>query len=156
MTGVKSKQAYVDEVSRLDELIGSGSIKQFAMLVCDVNGLKHINDTYGHKAGDEYICAASKLICENFKHSPVFRTGGDEFVAILEKQGFEGRHDCVAAFNLQVEENVKVEGKVVVSVGLTDFVPGQDKNVHDVFERADALMYKRKMQLKAMGAKTRA
>lgn len=156
MTGVKSKQAYVDEVSRLDELIGSGSIKQFAMLVCDVNGLKHINDTYGHKAGDEYICAASKLICENFKHSPVFRTGGDEFVAILENQGFEGRHDCVAAFNRQVEANVKEEGKVVVSVGLTDFVPGQDKNVHDVFERADALMYKRKMQLKAMGAKTRA
>ena len=65
MTGVKSKQAYVDEVSRLDELIGSGAIKQFAMLVCDVNGLKHINDTYGHKAGDEYICAASKLICES-------------------------------------------------------------------------------------------
>jgi hypothetical protein len=45
---------------------------------------------------------------------------------------------------------------VVVSVGLSEFVPGQDKNVHDVFERADALMYKRKMQLKAMGAKTRA
>ena len=61
MTGVKSKQAYVDEVSRLDELIGSGSIKQFAMLVCDVNGLKHINDTYGHKAGDEYISNTSAL-----------------------------------------------------------------------------------------------
>ena len=156
MTGVKSKQAYVDEVSRLDRLIGSGTLQEFAMIVCDVNGLKHINDTYGHKAGDEYICAACKLICENFKYSPVFRTGGDEFVAILEKRGFEERFDSVAAFNRQVEENVKEEGKVVVSVGLSEFVPGQDQNVHDVFERADALMYQRKKQLKGMGAKTRA
>ena len=38
-------------------------------------------------------------------------------------------------------------------MGLSEYVPGQDKNVHDVFERADALMYKRKIQLKGMGAK---
>ncbi len=155
MTGVKSKQAYVDMIELLNRKIAEGSMEKFAVLACDVNGLKHINDTYGHKAGDEYICAASDLICLHFKHSPVFRTGGDEFVAILEDRGFDDRHACVEAFNRQVEANVKEEGKVVVSVGLTEYVPGQDKNVHDVFERADALMYKRKMQLKGMGAKTR-
>ncbi|MBQ8700511.1 MAG: amino acid permease [Acidaminococcaceae bacterium] len=155
MTGVKSKQAYVDTVNLLNLKIQEGAVKKFAMLVCDVNGLKHINDTFGHKAGDEYICAASDLICQHFKNSPVFRTGGDEFVAILEDRGYVERKACVEAFNRQVEANVKEEGKVVVSVGLSEYIPGQDQNVHDVFERADALMYKRKMQLKGMGAKTR-
>ena len=155
MTGVKSKQAYVDSLNLINLKIQENEIERFALLVCDVNGLKHINDTYGHKAGDEYICAASDLICQHFKQSPVFRTGGDEFVAILEGRGFEMRFDSMASFNRAVEENVKQEGKVVVSVGLSDFVPGQDKNAHDVFERADALMYQRKMQLKGMGAKTR-
>ena len=155
MTGVKSKQAYVDSLDLINRKIQENEIERFALLVCDVNGLKHINDTYGHKAGDEYICAASDLICQHFKQSPVFRTGGDEFVAILEGRGFEMRFNSIASFNRVVEENVKQEGKVVVSVGLSDFVPGQDKNAHDVFERADALMYQRKMQLKGMGAKTR-
>ena len=155
MTGVKSKQAYLDTLNLMDLKIQEGVMEKFALLVCDVNGLKHINDTYGHKAGDEYICAASDLICQNFKHSPVFRTGGDEFVVVLEAQGFDERQECMDSFNRQVEANVKEEGKVVVSVGLSDYVPGQDKNVHDVFERADGLMYKRKMHLKSMGAKTR-
>ena len=155
MTGVKSKQAYLDTLNLMDLKILEGVMEKFALLVCDVNGLKHINDTYGHKAGDEYICAASNLICQNFKHSPVFRTGGDEFVVVLEAQGFDERQECMDSFNRQVEANVKEEGKVVVSVGLSDYVPGQDKNVHDVFERADGLMYKRKMHLKSMGAKTR-
>ena len=155
MTGVKSKQAYVDTLNMMDLHIQENVITPFSLIVCDVNGLKHINDTYGHKAGDEYICAASDLICQHFKNSPVFRTGGDEFVVVLEDRGFADRFKSMAAFNRQVEQNVKEEGKVVVSIGLSDYIPGKDKNVHDVFERADALMYKRKMQLKAMGAKTR-
>jgi GGDEF domain-containing protein len=49
----------------------------------DLNDLKHINDRYGHERGDEYIVNCCRLICQVFKHSPVFRIGGDEFVALL-------------------------------------------------------------------------
>jgi len=67
----------------LGAVSGLGEAPEFGVIGCDVNGLKKINDTLGHKAGDEYICAACKMLCEYFKHSPVFRIGGDEFVVIL-------------------------------------------------------------------------
>ena len=66
LTGVKSKHAFVDKEIEIDEKIERGLPFEFGVIVCDVNGLKHINDTLGHKAGDEYIKSACMLICEYF------------------------------------------------------------------------------------------
>lgn len=154
LTGVKNKNAYAEKESDINEQIKLGLIDQFSVVVCDVNGLKHINDTFGHKAGDAYICASCKMICEIFKHSPVYRIGGDEFVVIMTGGDFEIRDQLMETLNKQVEENIALE-KAVVSAGVSDYVKGADKNMHEVFERADGLMYKRKHELKAMGAKTR-
>ena len=52
------------------------------------------------------------------------------------------------------EENIKAD-KVVIASGMSDFIEGEDKNVHSVFERADAIMYQNKQALKGMGARTR-
>ena len=154
MTGVKSKLAYAEMTHRMDQMILDKTAGQFAVVACDVNGLKHINDTYGHKAGDEYIRSASRLICEFFKHSPVFRTGGDEFVAVLEGHDYENRKAIIEEMDKRVESNI-ASGGVVVSARFADFDTENDKYYHDVFERADALMYVRKKQLKGLGAKTR-
>ena len=77
------KHAYVDAVAELNTKIDGAAADPFAVAVCDVNGLKAINDTLGHQAGDKLIREASMLICNTFKHSPVYRVGGDEFVVIL-------------------------------------------------------------------------
>jgi diguanylate cyclase (GGDEF)-like protein len=155
MTGVKSKQAYADKLAELEERARNGELRDFAFLVADVNGLKYINDTFGHKAGDAYICDASALICRHFKHCPVYRIGGDEFVALMEGDGFASRHADLAAFNRDVESNMKVDRMVVVSAGISEYRPGKDKNVHEAFERADEAMYERKKLLKSQGARTR-
>lgn len=76
LTGVKSKHAFAETEEGMNCAIARKKIESFAVIVCDVNGLKHINDTQGHKAGDQYIREAGVLICNTFKHSPVFRTGG--------------------------------------------------------------------------------
>ena len=123
-------------------------------MVCDVNGLKFINDTLGHQSGDEYICAACKLVCKTFAHSPVYRVGGDEFVAFLAGEDYEARAALLEKIDRQSETNIGSKD-VVVSAGLAEYVPGEDADVHAVFERADARMYARKKQLKAMGAATR-
>jgi diguanylate cyclase (GGDEF)-like protein len=154
MTGVKSKLAYTEAVGNIDRKIAEKTEGDFAVVVCDVNGLKHINDTLGHKAGDEYIRSASKLICEYFKHSPVFRTGGDEFVVILEGRDFENRALLMKAMDKRVEANIALQ-EVVVSASYSDFDKEKDTKFHDAFERADALMYERKKWLKKMGARTR-
>ena len=151
---MKSKHAYVETEHLFDERIAGGEAEDFAALVCDVNGLKHINDTQGHQAGDRYICDAAALICKYYKHSPVFRIGGDEFVVILEGADYEQRQQILTELDRLIESHIGTDG-VVVSIGLSEYRPGKDRTFHAVFERADDLMYRRKQQLKKMGARTR-
>ena len=151
LTGVKSKQSYAEQENKLNQQIMSGSLREFAIVACDLNNLKITNDTKGHKAGDELLRSASRLICEYYAHSPVFRTGGDEFEVILQGRDYEHRHTILADVNKTVEQNL-TEGKVVVAFGMSDFIPGEDKNLQDVFIRADEIMYRRKNDLKRMEA----
>jgi diguanylate cyclase (GGDEF)-like protein len=154
LTGVKSKHAYTIQEELMGGEIAEGKAGEFAVIVCDVNGLKKINDTLGHKAGDEYIRAACNMLCEYFKHSPVYRVGGDEFVVLLQGRDFDTRHEIMRDINEKIEANIGEE-KVVMSLGLSVFDPENDKTFHEVFKRADGLMYERKTQLKKMGAVTR-
>ena len=154
LTGVKSKHAFLLREKEFDAAIRENTAEAFAVAVCDVNGLKKINDTLGHKAGDEYIIKASRMICDIFQHSPVFRTGGDEFVAILTGRDYLIRKELVLALHDRSAAHISTD-EVVVSGGLSDYEPGKDTSFHDVFERADALMYEEKQLLKGMGAATR-
>ena len=154
LTGVKSKHAYTIQEELIGGEIAEGKAADFAVIVCDVNGLKKINDTLGHKAGDEYIRAACDMLCEYFKHSPVYRVGGDEFVVLLQGKDYDRRAEIMLDINKEIEANITLE-KVVMSLGLSDFDPENDKSFHEVFKRADGLMYERKQQLKSMGAVTR-
>ncbi len=154
LTGVKSKHAFLLTQKQLDASIEAGSPEKFAVVVCDVNGLKVINDTLGHKAGDEYILSASKMICDIFQHSPVYRTGGDEFVVVLTGRDYLIRKELLLALHDRSVEHISTK-EVVISGGLSDFSPGADTSFHEVFERADALMYEEKKLLKGMGAISR-
>ena len=154
LTGVKSKLAYAEGERMINEEIDAGLINEFAIAVCDVNGLKQINDTLGHKAGDEYIKAACKFICDHVVYSPVYRIGGDEFVVILTGTDYANRDKIINTLNKGAVDAV-TNGGPVVSVGISDFQPGRDNDFKEVFERADAMMYERKKHLKGIGAITR-
>lgn len=149
LTGVKSKQAWTQTLETMNRTIKEGRTPVFGVGVFDLNDLKKINDVRGQGAGDRYIREGCQLICDCFQHSPVFRIGGDEFAVILERTDFENRERLMAAFDRQMEENRR-QGTVVVSGGIAAFEPGRDSSVQAVFERADARMYERKKQLKAM------
>ena len=150
LTGVKSKHAFVEYENKVNARLSAGEKIEFAVVVCDVNGLKQINDTQGHKAGDAYIQAACRLICTLFKHSPVFRIGGDEFVVVMSGSDFENRSNIMKEMNLQVEKNRDEKRGVVIAAGISDFKDGSDLSILTVFERADALMYERKKELKGL------
>ena len=153
LTGVKSKAAFVEWETQKDEEIHDDVAGPFSVVVCDVNGLKFVNDTLGHAAGDAYIKQAATIVCHTFKHSPVFRIGGDEFVAVLQGEDHEHREELLTEFNRIVEGNIGTD-KAVISAGISVY-RDEDFSFHSVFERADARMYQRKMQLKGMGAATR-
>jgi diguanylate cyclase (GGDEF)-like protein len=154
LTGVKSRHAFLLKQKEINASIEDGSADVFAIAVCDVNGLKVINDTLGHKVGDEYILSASRMICDIFQHSPVYRTGGDEFAVILSGRDHLNRKELIQVLHDRSVEHISTK-EVVISGGLSDYQPGTDTCFHDVYERADALMYEEKKLLKGMGAISR-
>jgi diguanylate cyclase (GGDEF)-like protein len=153
MTGVRNKHAYMETEAQLNSWIREGAVEKLAVIACDINGLKYVNDTQGHAAGDQLIKDACALICNVFNHGSVYRTGGDEFIVLLSGKGFDTKEETIDAFNRQVEENIQ-KNEVVVSIGYSTLQP-EDEQLHDIFERADHMMYARKKELKSMGAKTR-
>lgn len=150
LTGVKNKNAYTDFTAQLQASIDTGDDQEFAVVVCDVNGLKDINDRLGHIEGDAYIKRASELICGVFVHSPVFRIGGDEFVVVLLGEDYQNKDVLMLELERKILGNKK-RGEVVIAAGIGIFIPGMDTRVANVFERADAVMYKNKAELKDQG-----
>ena len=90
LTGVGNKTSFDEKCNELNEVI-AGKKACFAVVMADLNNLKYINDTFGHKSGDEYIVGCCNILTDVYKHSPVFRVGGDEFVIIIENQDYDSR-----------------------------------------------------------------
>lgn len=150
LTGVKNKTAYQETVKRLDHQMQVGK-PQFAVAVFDVNGLKEVNDTYGHDFGDMVITDACRIICKVFKRSPVYRIGGDEFVAILENADYENREALMRQFKGSVEafnQYAHASGRFSVAGGLSAYDADIDLAFKDVFQRADEAMYQNKADMK--------
>lgn len=145
LTGVKNKHAYIDVETQLNELIDDGSAPRFAIVVFDINDLKVINDTRGHNAGDDYIKEGCTTICNLFTHSPIFRIGGDEFVAIIQGSDYDNADEILAELE-KINEKNKSENKPVIASGMYRF--NNERKVSMVFERADKIMYQNKSDLK--------
>ena len=147
MTGVKNKQAYVQAEMQLNDQMQNDENLEFAIVICDLNGLKQVNDELGHSAGDEFIRSGCDIVCKTFSHSPVFRIGGDEFAVILKGSDFEERHNLLNRLGA-IQIINKEKGLVTLAFGMADYIWDKDDTVQDVFERADNLMYENKRNFK--------
>ena len=148
LTGVKSKNAYNEACQEMNDRISNGEVTAFAAVLFDLNNLKIVNDTKGHNAGDTYIKKACHIICQTFSHCPIFRIGGDEFVAIMERIDYEHREEIFSAFDKLMNYHAE-KGEMSIAFGYSCFDPKTDKNIKTVVERADRNMYKHKKLLKS-------
>jgi diguanylate cyclase (GGDEF)-like protein len=147
LTGVKNKRAFTEAQEEIQNALNCGLLTEFGIIVCDLNGLKEINDTQGHDFGDKYIKSASQIICNSFKHSPVYRIGGDEFVIFLRGQDYQNRDNLVNTFDKIMYENL-LKNEIVIASGLDIYHADKQDTFQIVFERADKKMYARKKILK--------
>ena len=152
LTRVRNKRAYNRETVRLDEEIEQGQAR-FGIAVIDMNELKSLNDRYGHEKGDAAIKALCAIICAVFRHSPVFRFGGDEFTVILERYDLENIDVLLNNFDAEVRRRKDDPAlppweKISAAIGCAFYQPDTDKNTEAVFKRADAAMYDKKRQMK--------
>ena len=151
LTGVRNKNAFKEYISSIDEKLEGGMDQEpFAIVMCDVNDLKLINDTRGHSFGDEVIQRASRMVCGVFAHSPVFRVGGDEFAVVLKDRDYEERENLFSRLKEESLANKRSRSGPVVACGKAEYDPEKDKKVNDVYERADEQMYIVKKEMKSV------
>ncbi len=147
MTGVKNKRCYSLMEQEVNRKVSEGSCTEYAIVFCDINGLKTVNDVWGHMSGDKFIKAACMLICQTFKHSPVYRLGGDEFAVVLIGSDFAHRFVLMQQMAEKVHENA-ASGGLVVASGIAEYTPGKDPDFAAVAHRADREMYANKQAIK--------
>ena len=145
LTGVKNKHAYLEAEAHMDLQIAEHHQIPFAIVMLDINDLKQINDTAGHQAGDQYIRNACRIICDIFKHSPVYRIGGDEFAVIATGGDYSHIEELIGKVR-DNNESASISGGVVIACGMAKY--DHDLSVASVFERADQNMYENKNLLK--------
>ena len=139
-------------MEKLDEEIKDEK-SRFAMVMVDLNDLKLVNDKYGHNKGDEYLIGSCQIICKIFKHSPVFRIGGDEFVAVLRGEDHANRNLLIAKLKMAFKTTSQKEEKnpwerYSAAVGMGEHLPGNVETAEDVLKRADEEMYIHKSRVK--------
>jgi diguanylate cyclase (GGDEF)-like protein len=123
----------------------------FCVLMADLDGLKEINDTLGHRAGDRALAAVAGVIRDNVRRidTPA-RLGGDEFVVLLPETDRDGarvvaEHIREAATAVRITERNR-QIPVGVSIGIGEWAPG--RTLDDVMAEADDAMYQEKRRLR--------
>ena len=137
LTRLFNRRCYEDD---LDVFREQGMGKDFVMLSADVNGLKKVNDTQGHAGGDELIKGAAECLLLGIgERGKVYRTGGDEFTAILHTDNPE-------AVCCDIEDRVgkwhgKYSDKLSISIGYAAHADHENLSIHELEKQADKEMY---------------
>ena len=148
LTETYNRNYFIEVEDDVNSKIKNKTIKEFSVIVCDINDLKTVNDTYGHNVGDQFIKDAASMLKDAFKESLLFRVGGDEFVIIAS--GNDYKHRVLNLTKLQkANATNKTNKKVIVACGMSDFDLSTDETLDDILKRADFLMYENKKKLKA-------
>jgi diguanylate cyclase (GGDEF)-like protein len=132
-------EAAIDRVSRYDD--------SAAMLFVDIDGLKRINDSFGHKAGDDALINVASALSQGVRKSDyVARIGGDEFGVLLVHSDEQSAHDTAARLTAQIEaDETDCDGNKLglgIAIGITMIAPNDSPNA--VISRADRAMYRDK------------
>ncbi len=119
--------------------------RQLLLLFADLDGMKQINDTYGHSAGDQALVETAGLVKGTFRQSDIVaRLGGDEFSALA----IDTSKNSSGTLTTRLQEKVDARNrqtnrpyKLSLSVGLALYAPEQPCSLDELIARADAAMY---------------
>ena len=115
-----------------------------SVIMTDVNGLKLINDTYGHQAGDELLRKYAELLRSSFKESDlIFRWGGDEYVIILKNTEEAKSWDLCNRLIKHCGVTFVKDIPLSISVGISSKQQGED--IDKAIQEAEDMMYKNKL-----------
>ena len=128
--------------------------EKYGIVVFDLNDLKYFNDKYGHSTGDYYIIVCSEIIQDIFgfeEGSKVYRTGGDEFCAVMKNLTYEKYCGMVESMIERVDSlsSSYFEDKMGIASGYAHYDISIDNKIQDTIRRADQAMYENKLKMKS-------
>jgi diguanylate cyclase (GGDEF)-like protein/PAS domain S-box-containing protein len=119
-------------------------IALLSVIMTDVNGLKLINDTYGHETGDKLLKTYADLLRRSFKQSDlIFRWGGDEFIVILKNTEEAKSWELCNRLIKYCGETLVKDIPLSISVGISSKLKGDD--IGKAIREAEDMMYKNKL-----------
>lgn len=141
LTGLYNRRFYEEELKRID-------IKRnlpLTLIMADVNGLKLINDAFGHLAGDKLIKEIAEIFKKDFRKDEIIaRIGGDEFVILLPKTDSHEAQEIIKRVNGSIA-NKKLDNMILsVSFGLATKYE-VNKEITEIYIEAEDQMYRTKL-----------
>lgn len=151
LTGLPNRKLFFERLERMI-VESTRDRKHFALLFVDLDGFKHINDQYGHRAGDDVLVTVGQRLISSVRESDtVARMGGDEFTVILRNTKERDSLDIVAQkIHQRLREEMQLEAcvcQVDASIGIAIY-PQDGANSEELLRNADEAMYKIKRSSK--------
>ena len=142
LTRLFNRRCYEEDIAAMEK---AALDEDLALISADVNGLKTVNDSLGHAAGDELIIgAATCLLSAIAPYGRVYRTGGDEFMAVVRTS------DCETLVGTIRQKTASWHGRLVdgvsISIGYASHSEYPDADVRDLEKISDRLMYEDKAE----------
>jgi len=119
----------------------------FCLLLFDIDDFKKVNDTFGHKAGDEVLMKIAETVSSKIRDDDIFaRWGGEEFVVLFKEIDIDMGKELAERLRKAVENNSFGEaGKITISIGVVQYHRGKNnESLEDFVIRADEKMYEAK------------
>ena len=139
LTRCLNRHAYENDMKKLN------LSEEWVYISADLNGLKQANDSYGHMAGDELICAAADCMRDSFhEYGKVYRIGGDEFAVIITENTSQVE-ELIHGFDSNVANwHGKFVDSMTVSYGWVFSTERNWGSAYEISKAADARMYQSK------------
>jgi diguanylate cyclase (GGDEF)-like protein/PAS domain S-box-containing protein len=143
LTELYNRIYFEEEMIRIEK----ARYETVGILVCDVDGLKLVNDTLGHDQGDRLLIASARVIRESFREGDLAaRIGGDEFAIILPNTTEPAVENACQRIQETVDTYNAATPELPLSISVGFAVRnGSHKNLKDVFKEADNHMYRKKL-----------
>lgn len=141
LTGLHNRRFFEEELNRIDS---EGKLP-FTIVMADVNGLKLINDSFGHSMGDELLKKVSKVMEEGCRTTDfIARLGGDEFVLILNETDVNEAQQIIRGIRESASKETVGSNSISISFGY-EAKRKKEEKVQDILKKAEDHMYKRKL-----------
>ncbi|UMZ73520.1 diguanylate cyclase [Natranaerofaba carboxydovora] len=141
LTGLYNRAYLEEEIKRLD----TARQHPLCIIMADLNGLKLVNDTYGHDMGDEMLKCAANILKESCrKEDLIARWGGDEFVILLPKTSMDVAKMICERINKKCENSFVKDVPISIALGVS-LKEEENKNFSAFLKEAEDNMYKQKL-----------